>query len=163
MKRVVASLVLFLAVASAAPADDIDQLPVTATFVVSGGYWQGGVDGVAGADAGNTTAGASTAGARGYYKLVAIRQPDRSARVYLQMIATDESGLRLVESVELEEFAAIKPYVTGIRPESTSGVSGTPGFMATVYLRTDPARDPVEEWTVLIDELGDIRVERASN
>jgi hypothetical protein len=105
----------------------------------------------------------TAANGRGYYKLVAIRQPDRSARVYLQMIAAEESGPRLVESVELEEFTAIKPYVTGIQPESTSGVSGTPGFMATVYLRTDPARDPVEEWTVLIDELGDIRVERASN
>ncbi len=161
MKRLAASLVLFLAAASAAPADDIDQLPVTATFVVSGGYWEGGVDGAPGATAG--AAGTSSATGRGYYKLVAIRQADRTARVYLQMIAAEDAGPRLVESVELEEFAAIKPYVTGIQPESTSGVSGTPGFMATVYLRTDPARDPVEEWTVLIDELGDIRVERASN
>jgi hypothetical protein len=162
MKRLAASFVLFLAATSVAKAEDIDQLPVTATFVVSGGYWEGGVDGVPGAAAGETQA-VTAANGRGYYKLVAIRQPDRSARVYLQMIAAEESGPRLVESVELEEFTAIKPFVTGIQPESTSGVSDTPGFMATVYLRTDPARNRVEEWTVLIDELGDIRVERASN
>lgn len=161
MKRVAASLVIFLAGASVAPAEDIDRLPVTATFVVSGGYWEGSVDGAPGATAG--AAATASANGRGYYKLVAIRQPDRTARVYLQMIAAEDAGPRLVESVELEEFSAIKPYVTGIQPESTNGVSGTPGFMATVYLRTDPARDPVEEWTVLIDELGDIRVERASN
>jgi hypothetical protein len=161
MKRLTASLLVFLATASLSRAEDIDQLPVTATFVVSGGYWEGGVDGAPGTAAG--AAATTSANGRGYYKLVAIRQPDRTARVYLQMIAAEEAGPRLVESVELEEFSAIKPYVTGIRPESTSGVSGTPGFMATVYLRTDPARDPVEEWTVLIDELGDIRVERASN
>jgi hypothetical protein len=161
MKRLIASLAILLATASLAGAEDIDLLPVTATFVVSGGYWEGGVDGAPGASAEGAVASASDS--RGYYKLVAIRQPDRTARVYLQMIAAEESGPRLVESVELEEFTAIKPYVTGIQPESTSGVSGTPGFMATVYLRTDPARNPVEEWTVLIDELGDIRVERASN
>jgi hypothetical protein len=79
------------------------------------------------------------------------------------MVASAETGLRLVESVELEEFTALKPYVTGIRPESMTGVSGTPGFFATVYLKTTPDTDRVEEWTVLIDELGDIRVERASN
>ncbi|TPP10782.1 hypothetical protein [Rhizobium glycinendophyticum] len=161
MKRVAVSLLVFLAATSLSRAEDIDQLPVTATFVVSGGFWEGGVDGAPGAKAGDTAS--ASANGRGYYKLVAIRQPDRTARVYLQMIAAEESGPRLVESVELEEFTAIKPYVTGIQPESTSGVSGTPGFMATVYLRTDPTRDPVEEWTVLIDELGDIRVERASN
>lgn len=162
MKRLAASFILFFAATSVAQAEDIDQLPVTATFVVSGGYWEGGVDGIPGAG-GSATEAVTTANGRGYYKLVAIRQPDRSARVYLQMIAAEDSGPRLVESVELEEFTAIKPFVTGIQPESTSGVSDTPGFMATVYLRTDPARNPVEEWTVLIDELGDIRVERASN
>lgn len=36
-------------------------------------------------------------------------------------------------------------------------------MFATVYLKTDPtAREP-ETWTVLIDDLGDIKVERASN
>ena len=138
-------------------ADEINEMPVTATFVISGGYWESGAEGVAGVEI------PVTAGERGYYKLVAIRQQDRTARIHLQMIASGEAGLRLIESVELEEFTAIKPYVTGIRPESMTGVAATPGFFATVYLKTSPETDRVEEWTVLIDELGDIKVERASN
>lgn len=138
-------------------ADEISALPVTATFVISGGYWESGAEGAADVEA------PVEAGERGYYKLVAIRQQDRTARIHLQMIASGEGGLRLVESVELEEFTAIKPYVTGIRPESMTGVAATPGFFATVYLKTSPETDRVEEWTVLIDELGDIKVERASN
>ncbi|MGE8103699.1 hypothetical protein ACQKP1_08400 [Allorhizobium sp. NPDC080224] len=138
-------------------ADEIAELPVTATFVISGGYWESGPEGVAGVET------PVEAGDRGYYKLVAIRQADRTARIHLQMIASGEAGLRLVESVELEEFTAIKPYVTGIHPESMTGVAATPGFFATVYLRTSPETERVEEWTVLIDELGDIKVERASN
>jgi len=138
-------------------ADEISALPVTATFVISGGYWESGAEGAADVE---TPVGS---GERGYYKLVAIRQQDRTARIHLQMIASGEGGLRLVESVELEEFTAIKPYVTGIRPESMTGVAATPGFFATVYLKTSPETDRVEEWAVLIDELGDIKVERASN
>jgi hypothetical protein len=138
-------------------AEEIEQIPLNATFVISGGYWESGPEGIPGVET------AVEAGERGYYKLVALRQPDRTARIHLQMVASSEAGLRLVESVELEEFAAIKPYVTGIRPESMSGVAGTPGFFATVYLKTAPDTDRVEEWTVLIDELGDIKVERASN
>lgn len=138
-------------------ANEIEQLPLSATFVISGGYWESGPEGVPGVET------AVEAGERGYYKLVAIRQADRTARIHLQMVASGDAGLRLVESVELEEFTAIKPYVTGIRPESMSGVAATPGFFATVYLKTAPDSDRVEEWTVLIDELGDVRVERASN
>ncbi|PLK70820.1 hypothetical protein C0V73_09295 [Rhizobium sp. TH135] len=152
-----AALLVSLMLSSPAAADEIDQLPLTATFVISGGYWESGPEGVPGVET------AVAAGERGYYKLVAIRQPDRTARIHLQMVASAETGLRLVESVELEEFTTLKPYVTGIRPESMTGVSGTPGFFATVYLKTAPDTDRVEEWTVLIDELGDIRVERASN
>lgn len=152
-----AALLLSLLISSPSRADEIEQLPLTATFVISGGYWESGPEGVPGIE---TTV---PAGERGYYKLVAIRQPDRTARIHLQMVAASEAGLRLIESVELEEFTAIRPYVTGIRPESVSGVAATPGFFATVYLKTAPNTERVEEWTVLIDELGDIKVERASN
>lgn len=157
--KVLALSVLLVSLFLSTPviADEIDELPLTATFVISGGYWESAPEGVAGVE---TPVGG---GARGYYRLVAIRQADRTARIHLQMIASGEGGLRLVESVELEEFTAIKPYVTGIRPESMTGVAGTPGFFATVYLKTSPETDRVEEWTVLIDELGDIKVERASN
>lgn len=157
--KVLAISTLLAPLLFAAPviADEINELPVTATFVISGGYWETGPG-----DATDVEVPAR-AGERGYYKLVAIRQPDRTARIHLQMIASGEEGLRLVESVELEEFTAIKPYVTGIRPESMTGVGATPGFFATVYLKTSPETDRIEEWTVLIDELGDIKVERASN
>ncbi|EHS52552.1 hypothetical protein PDO_4737 [Rhizobium sp. PDO1-076] len=157
-------LLLSVSMTAAVRADEIGQLPVTATFVVSGGFWITGPGGAAVAGAEATADNASDAdGARGYYKLVAIRQPDRTAKIYLQTIAADEAGPRLVQSVELEEFTAIRPYVTGIMPESMTGVGEEPGFMATVYLKTSPQADRAEEWTVLIDDLGDIRVERASN
>jgi len=151
------ALLLSLLLSSPAAADEIDQLPLSATFVISGGYWESGPEGVPGVET------SVPAGERGYYKLVALRQADRTARLYLQMVSAGQDGIRLVESVELEEFAAIKPYVTGIRPESVSGVAATPGFFATVYLKTSPTTERIEEWTVLIDELGDIKVERASN
>lgn len=151
------ALLMSVLLSSPAAADEIDQLPLSATFVISGGYWESGPEGVPAVE---TTI---PAGERGYYKLVALRQADRTARIHLQMVSAGEDGIRLIESVELEEFAALKPYVTGIRPESVTGVAATPGFFATVYLKTSPTTERVEEWTVLIDELGDIKVERASN
>ncbi|GEO86449.1 MULTISPECIES: hypothetical protein [Alphaproteobacteria] len=159
-----ASLLGLLLAGSPAFADDIDQLPVTATFVVSGGYWEG--------DAGDETTATPVAHEddaqepaprRGYYKLISIRQPDRTAKVYLQRILSTETGPAVQESIELEEFTGIHPYVTDIRPEDSTGVSRQPGFFATVYLKTDPAQVEPEGWTVLIDEFGEIRVERETN
>ncbi len=159
-----------LAIAAAAPvfAGDIDELPVTATFVVSTGFWEevgGEPSGKAEAKSatGTDSTATDTATRRGYYKLVAIRQPDRTAKVYLQQIALDEAGPQVVESVELEEFTAIKPYVTDIRPEDSTGISRQPGLFATVYLKTDPAATEPESWTVLIDEFGEIKIEKATN
>jgi hypothetical protein len=160
-------LALFLT-STAVRADEIDQLPVTATFVISGGFWEGDADvETAPKASGETTAPAPTTTAaesqRGYYKLVSIRQPDRTAKVYLQQILSTEGGPQLIESVELEEFSAIKPYVTDIRPEDSTGVSRQAGFFATVYLKTTPEQVEPEGWTVLIDEFGEIRVERETN
>jgi len=167
----IVSRLAFAALAMAAApafAGDIDELPVTATFVVSTGFWEE----VGGEPSGKTEA-KSTTGTddtaaeattrRGYYKLVAIRQPDRTAKVYLQQIALDETGPQVVESVELEEFTAIKPYVTDIRPEDSTGISRQPGLFATVYLKTDPVATEPESWTVLIDEFGEIKIEKATN
>lgn len=171
-----AGLIGLLLAAGPALAEDIDQLPVTATFVISGGFWEG--DGetlpLSAAPPAAATAESTAAPSQGetktmpeprggYYKLIAIRQPDRTAKIYLQQILSGESGPQVVESVELEEFAAIRPYVTDIRPEDSTGVSRQPGFFATVYLKTDPAQVEPESWTVLIDEFGEIRVERATN
>ncbi len=165
------SRLAFAALAMAAApalAGDIDELPVTATFVVSTGFWEevgGEPSGKADAEADAETkdAPAEAAVRRGYYKLVAIRQPDRTAKVYLQQIALDEKGPQVVESVELEEFTAIKPYVTDIRPEDSTGISRQPGLFATVYLKTDPAATEPESWTVMIDEFGEIKIEKATN
>lgn len=172
-----AGLAALLLSSVAAHADDIDQLPVTATFVISGGFWEGDVGEIESAPdvAGNGTAtpaptqptapqvGEKTETQRGYYKLIAIRQPDRTAKIYLQQILSAESGPKVLESVELEEFSAIKAYVTDIRPEDSTGVSRQPGLFATVYLKTGPQQMEPEGWTVLIDEFGDIRVERETN
>jgi hypothetical protein len=57
----------------------------------------------------------------------------------------------------------MKPYVTDIRPENSSGITTQPGLFATVYLKTDPKAAEPESWTVLIDDLGEIKVERATN
>lgn len=155
-------------------AQDIDALPVTVTFVISGGMWEldradlAEIEGAAPAAADTAPAPAPSTDAaadraRGYYKLVSVRQADRTAKVHLQQVEATESGPRLVNSVELAELTALKPYVTDIRPEDSTGITRVPGFMATVYLKTDPQAAEPESWTVLIDEFGEIRVERATN
>lgn len=176
-----AGLVGLLLAGGPALAEDIDQLPVTATFVISGGAWEGDAETLGAAKPATSPApapgdaaapapspappaeAAAPAMRSGYYKLIAIRQPDRTAKVYLQQILSSETGPQVLESVELEEFTAIRPYVTDIRPEDSTGVSRQPGFFATVYLKTDPAQIEPEGWTVLIDEFGEIRVERETN
>lgn len=100
---------------------------------------------------------------RGYYKLIAVRQPEGNAHIYLQQIASSADGPKVVSSAELEEFSAMKAYVTDIRPETSDGISTQPGLFATVYLKTDPAATEPETWTVLIDDLGDIKIERETN
>lgn len=134
-------------------AEEIEAVPVEAIFVTSSGFWE-----ETPADA-----PADAQPRRGYYKLVALRQPDRTAKVHLQQIAVSDAGLEVVESIELEELSALRPYVTDIRPESSTGVTAQPGLFATVFLKTDPAQREPETWTVLIDDLGEIRVERATN
>ncbi|WP_370869001.1 hypothetical protein [Ectorhizobium quercum] len=146
---------LLAAVLAASPiltalAADIDSVPIETIFATSSGFWE-------------ETAADSDAPRRGYYKVVALRQPDRTAKVYLQQIAVTEEGLELVNSTELEALSAMKPYVTDIRPENSNGITTQPGLFATVFLKTDPARSESETWTVLIDDLGEIRVERATN
>ncbi|WP_113425960.1 hypothetical protein [Rhizobium cremeum] len=169
-------LAALLLSSTGAKADDIDQLPVTATFVISGGFWEGDAEIESAPDVGGNGATSpapeeqpapqtseKAEPQRGYYKLVAIRQPDRTAKIYLQQILLTDSGPKVLESVELEEFSAIKAYVTDIRPEDSTGVTRQPGLFATVYLKTDPQQLEPEGWTVLIDEFGDIRVERETN
>jgi hypothetical protein len=139
------------------------SLPADVTFVTSSGFWQdNGNDSAAPAAPGKAAQPNVSGPQKGYYKLIAFRQPDGTAHIVLQQIALDPAGPRIVSSAELEEFTKMKAFVTDIRPETSDGVTQQPGLFVTVYLRTDPAAD-VETWTVLIDELGDIRIERESN
>lgn len=141
----------FLPAAECASAQEAALPAPDVTFVISSGFWEQPGDGT------------SVPAERGYYKLIALRQPDGTAHIHLQQIAQTPQGPRVLTSAELEEFSELKAFVTDIRPESSSGVTTQPGLFATIYLKTDPTASEAESWTVLIDDLGDIRVERATN
>ena len=160
MKRhMLAAALAFLLFAAPASAEGDSPVGETITFVVSTGFWE------APAEDGDATKPETTAGGprRGYYKLIAVRQPDGTAAIHLQQIEATATGPKIASSAVLEEFSAMKPYVTDIRPENSSGVTAQPGLFATVYLKTDPKAVEPESWTVLIDDLGAIKVERATN
>lgn len=162
-KSILFALLLATAVLPArAQTQAIDMLPVSAIFVVSSGMWEDrNLEPVKGPDGQLRPPPASPT--RGYYKVIAIRQGDGTAKIYLQRIAYTADGPNLLENVELEEFNQMKSYVTDIRPESSNGASASPGLFVTVYLKTDPMAKEAESWTILIDELGEMKIERASN
>ena len=166
MVRHALATALTLLVLAGAPAF-ADESPVaeTITFVVSTGFWEESVEDdnaeAAKPDTAVTTDPAATR--RGYYKLIAVRQPDGTAEIHLQQIEATAAGPKIASSTVLEEFSALKPYVTDIRPENSSGITTQPGLFATVYLKTDPKVAEPESWTVLIDDLGEIKIERATN
>ncbi|WP_092752511.1 hypothetical protein [Rhizobium aethiopicum] len=149
--------------AIAEPAQDA-ILPASVIFATSTGYWEddGNAPPVERAPAAAESVSDSQGKRHGYYKLFAVRQPDRTSKVYLQQIAQTETGPAVASTIELQEISDLKPYVTDIRPENSSGIVKQPGLFATVYLKTDPAAEP-NGWTVLIDELGDITIEKATN
>ncbi len=141
-------------------------LPASIIFATSTGYWED--DGTTLAvqrapSAGEPATPAAPAKAHhGYYKLFAVRQADRTAKIYLQQIEQGESGPAIASTVELQELNDLKPYVTDIRPESSSGRFKEPGLFAMIYLKTDPDAES-ETWTVVIDEFGEVTVGKASN
>lgn len=147
-----AAFVAVLLAGAPARAEDIDALPSSVTFVTSTGYWEDAAE-----------VGTAQPPRKGYYKLVAIRQADRTAKIFLQQIASTDSGPIVVSSVEVEELTQLKPFVTDIRPESSSGVTNQPGMFATVYLKTESQAKEAESWTVMIDDLGEMIVEKATN
>ncbi|WP_245295687.1 hypothetical protein [Rhizobium rhizosphaerae] len=133
-------------------------------FVTSTGFWQEMEDPNALLDPqGSAAPDGPPSGPKGYYKLIALRQPDGTAQIHLQQIALEAQGPRIVTSAELEEFTRMHAYVTDIRPENSDGITRQPGLFATVYLKTDPQQTETESWTVLIDDIGDIRIERETN
>lgn len=137
-----------------AGAQDTRILPDNIIFVTSTGFWE---------DSKLDDAQPPAVAQRGYYKLVAVRQPEGNAHIHLQQVAAGNGGPSIVSSTELEEFSAMKVYVTDIRPETSDGIAQEPGLFATVYLKTDPQATTSESWSVLIDDVGDIRIERETN
>jgi len=164
MKRhMLASALAFLLLAgSPVQAADESPVPETVTFVVSTGFWEEPAEDDTDASA-RPDSGQQAAMRRGYFKLAAVRQPDGTAQVHLEQIEATDGGPKVASSTVLDEFSAMKPYVTDIRPENSSGITTQPGLFATVYLKTDPNVAEPESWTVLIDDLGEIKVERATN
>lgn len=108
--------------AQTTPTSPIEDLPVAAIFVASSGLWEDEPAPAAAATTTATSEAAPPAAApprRGYYKVVAMRQNDGTARIFLQQIAYTPNGPDLIQTVELEEFSKFKAYVTDIRPESS--------------------------------------------
>ncbi|WP_438748982.1 hypothetical protein [Pararhizobium sp. O133] len=165
-----AGLLFASALPSVSFAEEPTLIPDNIIFVTSTGYWEESgnplsvLDPEAGKTADKQQPGATAAPTqRGYYKLIAVRQPEGNTHIFLQQIALDATGPRMISSAELDEFSAMKVYVTDIRPETSSGIVRQPGLFATVYLKTDPTATEPETWTVLIDDIGDIKVERETN
>ncbi|MDP9808545.1 hypothetical protein J2W42_001387 [Rhizobium tibeticum] len=142
-------------------------LPASIIFATSTGYWEddGTTPGVQRAPSAAQTATPAAAPAKprhGYYKLFAVRQADRTAKIYLQQIEQGDGGPAIASTVELQELNDLRPYVTDIRPENSSGMLKEPGLFAMIYLKTDPDVES-ETWTVVIDEFGEVTVGKASN
>lgn len=148
--------------AGGALAQEGEILPPNVIFVTSTGYWEESTSVLPDGNGKAAETGTAT-GRRGYYKLIAVRQAGGTAEIHLQQIASTPEGPEIVSSAELEEFTALKPYVTDIRPETSTGITPQPGMFATVFLKTDASTTEPESWTVLIDDLGDIKIERATN
>ncbi|WP_064682251.1 hypothetical protein [Rhizobium bangladeshense] len=165
MRRILTTAIFLIgcSAAIAAPAQDA-ILPASVIFATSTGYWEddGNAPDIERAPSTAENVSAPQGKRHGYYKLFAVRQPDRTSKVYLQQIAQTETGPAIASNIELQEISDLKPYVTDIRPENSSGISKQPGLFATIYLKTDPAAEP-DGWTVLIDEFGDITIEKATN
>jgi hypothetical protein len=169
---IAAFLLIVPAAATIARAQDAPVLPAAIMFSTSTGYWQD--DGLAPSPApaspgGQTPAPQATAEPadkppprHGYYKLFAVRQADRTSKVYLQQIVAGDDVPQVLSTTEIPEIGALKGYVTDIRPENSGGIIKEPGLFATVFIKADPDADP-EVWNVTLDELGEVSVERASD
>jgi hypothetical protein len=164
---------ILLGVSSAATtvhAENAPLLPAAITYSTSTGYWE---------DSGTTPAqrpatsgqpeavtspaadpAAKTAPRHGYYKLFAVRQADRTSKLYLQLIVAGDDAV-VLSTTEIPEIGGMKAQVTDIRPENSGGIIKEPGLFATVYLKVDPDAD-AEVWNVMLDEFGEVTVEKAS-
>lgn len=139
------------------------MLPAAILMATSTGYWEDSAaqpaDGTSQSVA-PAIAVQQTEPRHGYYKLYAVRQADRTSKVYLQQILTTDDGPQVISTTELSDITALKGYVTDIRPENSGGIIREPGLFATIFVKRDIDGDP-QAWNVTRDELGEIAVEPA--
>lgn len=155
---------------SSARGDDLTSLPAAVILATSTGYWQdetGQPTDASGAVSPatvptDTATPVSAPGAlprHGYYKLYAVRQTDRTSKVYLQQVLSTDDGPQVLSTTELVDITALKGYVTDIRPENSGGIIREPGLFATIFIKRDIDGD-AQAWNVLRDDLGEVTVER---
>jgi hypothetical protein len=130
---------------SAAPDTAIQALLPDVTFMTSGGYWQ------------------APDGQNGYYRLLSVRQPDRSARVYIQKIAVSAAGAEAIAGTEIEAIGKLHARVTDIRPHDTDGSIKGPGFWANVFVQPSQSKSGSQSWTVFINAQGTLQVGPTKN
>ncbi|WP_257623364.1 hypothetical protein [Rhizobium sp. B21/90] len=158
-----AALLASVVSTSEARADD-GVLPASIIASTTTGFWQDTSTVQPAPAATLPSTDASTAitppSRHGFYKLYAVRQADRTSKVYLQQVATTDDGPQIVSTTELPEITALKAIVTDIRPENSGGIIREPGLFATLYIKAD-ADAYADVWNVMLDELGEIVVEKA--
>jgi hypothetical protein len=163
-------LLLMLVAGSAMPlaASELDELAPQVTFSIIGGRWED--PGVA-VDNGIVKNPAPLASSpnqiksirHGYYRLVAVQQPDQTGKVFLQQMQITDAGPQMMDRVELQEISALHAIITDVRTDGTSGINRSLGFLATVYVKTNPKSADPDSWNVMIDEFGEIEVARESH
>lgn len=120
--------------------DAIQGILPDVTFVTSGGYWR------------------APDGQNGYYRLLSVRQPDRSARVYIQKIAVTATGVEAIAGTEIDAIGKLHARVTDIRPHDTDGSIKGPGFWANVFVQPPQSKSGSQSWTVFINAQGTLQV-----
>lgn len=120
--------------------DTIQGILPDVTFVTSGGYWR------------------APDGQNGYYRLLSVRQPDRSARVYIQKIAVTATGVEAIAGTEIDAIGKLHARVTDIRPHDTDGSIKGPGFWANVFVQPPQSKSGSQSWTVFINAQGTLQV-----
>ena len=120
--------------------DAIQGILPDVTFMSSGGYWR------------------APDGQNGYYRLLSVRQPDRSARVYIQKIAVTATGVEAIAGTEIEAIGKLHARVTDIRPHDTDGSIKGPGFWANVFVQPPQSKSGSQSWTVFINAQGTLQV-----
>lgn len=171
MRRTTLSCLLVVILAGGfmpATASELDELPPQVTFSIIGGRWEdpGESDNNGIVKSPNLEKGAQSPAKlirRGYYRLVAVQQPDQTGKVFLQQMQVTDAGPQLIDRVELQEITELHGFITDIRTDDTSGVNRSLGFLATVYVKTNQKSADPDSWNVIIDEFGEIQVARESH